>query len=221
MAIPGTARQRRRSREREIVLAAKALFDERGMQDASIDDVARAVGLNKAIIYRHFASKEELFVSTVTLYLAELAARLGGVDATGPPVERLRDGWERYADFCLEYPAFLDCALSLMRRPAYELRERVSDGVWLQLGQGMAACLGPLTEILAAGARAGDFTVPDPEFAANRLYAQTLGTMHLARSGVGVRDAGGGVLGQPFEIDPRAVRDACVSDVLAAVGAPC
>src|SRR5689334_10186709 len=117
MAISRTPRQRRRSRERDIVLAAKALFDERGMQDASIDDVARAVGLNKAIIYRHFASKEELFVSTVTLYLAELAERLGGVDADGAPVERLRDGWERYADFCLEFPAFLDCALSLMRRP--------------------------------------------------------------------------------------------------------
>jgi AcrR family transcriptional regulator len=210
---------RRRTRERDIVLAAKALFDERGMQDASIDDIARAVGLNKAIIYRHFASKEELFVVTVTLYLADLASRLRGVDASGAPVARLRDGWERYADFCLEYPAFLDCALSLMRRPADELRERVSDGVWLQLGQGMAACLGPLTEILEAGAAAGDFTLDDAQFAANRLYAQTLGTMHLARIGVGVREEAGGAIGRPFAIDPQAVRDACVRDVLAAVGA--
>jgi hypothetical protein len=135
------------------------------------------------------------------------------------PVARLRGGWERYADFCLEYPAFLDCALSLMRRPADELRDQVSEAVWLRLGLGMAACLGPLAEILAAGARAGVFAVDDPDATANRLYAQTLGTMHLARIGVGVRPAGPG-LASAFPLDAREIRDACVRDALAAVGAP-
>src|SRR5919199_6738739 len=107
----------RRRREREIVVATRALFDERGMQDAPIEEIARAVGINKALIYRHFASKEELFVATVTLYLDELAERLRDVAPELDHVGRLREGWGRYADFCLQYPAFLDCALSLMRRP--------------------------------------------------------------------------------------------------------
>src|SRR5204863_575623 len=145
-------RAAREQRERDIVAATRALFDERGMQDAPIEEIARAVGINKALIYRHFESKDELFVLTVTLYLDELAEHLEGVDASAEPVARLREGWQRYADFCLEYPAFLDCALSLMRRPARELRERVSEAVWFRLGQGMAACLGPLERILAAGA---------------------------------------------------------------------
>ncbi len=51
----------------------------------------------------------------------------------------------------------------------------------------MAACLGKLSKILAEGAEQGVFTVEDPDFTANQLYAQTLGTMHLARIGVGVR----------------------------------
>jgi AcrR family transcriptional regulator len=208
----------RRRREREIVLATRALFDERGVQDAPIDDIARAVGINKALIYRHFASKDELFVLTVTLYLDELAERLEGVDATAHPVARLREGWERYADFCLEYPAFLDCALSLMRRPARELREGVSEAVWFRLGQAMAACLGPLERILEAGARSGAFAIDDPAFAANRLYVQTLGTMHLARVGVGVRHAAPGVP-EAFRVQADRVRDACVADALAAVGA--
>jgi AcrR family transcriptional regulator len=70
-------RQRRRSREREIVLAARALFDERGTQDASIDDIARAVGLNKAIIYRHFASKTELYQAVLDQTQAQLREHVG------------------------------------------------------------------------------------------------------------------------------------------------
>ena len=217
-ARPAARGRPRRRRERDIVLATRALFDERGMQDAPIEEIARAVGINKALIYRHFESKDELFVLTVTLYLDELAERLEGVDASAEPVARLREGWQRYADFCLEYPAFLDCALSLMRRPARELRERVSEAVWFRLGQGMAACLGPLERILAAGADSGAFTIDDPAFAANRLYAQTLGTMHLARVGIGVRQAAAAIP-EAFPVPAGEVRDACVADALAAVGA--
>jgi AcrR family transcriptional regulator len=213
----GTLRRARRTRERDIVAATRALFDKRGLQDAPIEDIARAVGINKALIYRHFASKEDLYVATVTLYLDELAERLRGVDPALDHVGRLRDGWGRYADFCLEYPAFLDCALSLMRRPASDLRERVPDGIWLRLGEAMSACIGPLAAILAAGAADGVLDVDDPDFVANRLYAQTLGTMHLARVGVGVLRTLDGLPGT-FAIDARRVRDACVADALAAVG---
>src|SRR5947209_6930819 len=61
-----------RTRERDLVHATRALFDERGMQDAPIEDIARAVGIARGLIYRHFSSKEELFVLTVTDYLREL-----------------------------------------------------------------------------------------------------------------------------------------------------
>jgi AcrR family transcriptional regulator len=217
MASQAALRDARRTRERDIVAATRALFDERGLRDAPIEEIARAVGINKALIYRHFESKDELFVATVTLYLDELAERLRDVDPDLDHVARLRDGWGRYADFCLEYPAFLDCALSLMRRPADDLRELVTDAIWLNMGQAMSACIGPLQAILADGAREGVFAVDDPDFVANRLYAQTLGTMHLARVGAGVRVTADG-LPASVPIDARRVRDACVEDALAAVG---
>ncbi len=250
----------RREREREIVAATRALFDERGMQDAPIEEIARAVGINKALIYRCFASKEELFVLTLTSYLAELAQRLDGASgeqgqtdqpqgtqarahahagakraqnqdhntpptSTQPPqppelaaTRRLQAGWRCYTDFCIEYPAFVDCGVSLMRRPADELRETISDAVWIRLGAAMASCLGRLSEILAAGAREGAFAVKDADFMANHLYTQTLGSMLLARIGVGVRTGVGG-MPEPFAIDARRVQEACLADVLAAVGA--
>src|ERR687898_3562582 len=191
----------RRDRERDLVAATRALFDERGVQDAPIDEIARAVGINKALIYRLFASKEELFVLTVTHYLDELRE-----DALEPH-EGLRDALDRFTRFCLRYPAFLDCALSLMRRPADELRERVGEGTWLRLGRSMAACLAPLAALLA------DEGVAEADFTANRLYTQVLGTMHLARIGLGVREAAPGEPGA-FPLDAERVRKACVRDAL-------
>ncbi len=192
----------RRDRERDLVAATRALFDERGVQDAPIEEIARAVGINKALIYRLFASKEELFVLTVTSYLDELRE-----DALEPH-EGLRDALDRFTRFCLRYPAFLDCALSLMRRPAEELRERVGEGTWLRLGASMSACLAPLARILA------EEGVREPDFTANRIYTQVLGTMHLARIGLGVSEAAPGVPAA-FSLDAERVRLACVSDAIA------
>lgn len=209
---------RRREREREIIAATRLLFDERGLQDAPIESIARAVGINKALIYRHFSSKEELYVLTLSTYLADLAGQLDDVPAELDPVARLEEGWLRYTSFCLDHPAFLDCGLSLMRRSAEDLRETISDAIWIRLGQSMAACLGKLSQILAEGAELGVFTVEDPDFTANQLYAQTLGTMHLARIGVGVRSVGTNIP-EPFAIEPVRVQRACIDAVLASVGA--
>ena len=59
------AAARRRAREQEIIAATRALFDQRGVRDAQIEDIAQAVGINRAIVYRHFTGKEELFALTL------------------------------------------------------------------------------------------------------------------------------------------------------------
>ena len=217
MAAPQPA-SLRRERERELVQATRALFDERGLQEAPIEEIARAVGINKALIYRHFASKDELYVATVSLYLDELAERLHGVDPELDHVGRLREGWGRYADFCLEYPAFLDCALSLMRRPARDLREALSDSVWRRLGQSIASCVVHVSEILREGAREGAFSVEDPDYMANVLWTQILGATHLARIRVGVRQVAPGIP-ELFTVEPDQVARTCVASALATVEA--
>jgi AcrR family transcriptional regulator len=192
------------------VAATRALFDERGMQHAPIEEIARAVGIARGLVYRQFSSKEELFVLTVTDYLDELGDRLTEVAAAHPdPAEQLKRDMEAYAEFCQTYPAFLDCALSLMHRPAMELREQVSENVWLRLGQGMGRCVGFLIEALRD-------RVDDPEYVANVLWTQVLGTMHLARVGVGIRSAAPGVPGL-FRVEPERVTQTCVESALALV----
>jgi AcrR family transcriptional regulator len=198
----------RQVRERELVAATRALFDERGMQHAPIEEIARAVGIARGLVYRQFSSKEELFVLTVTDYLDELGDQLTEVAAANPdPGEQLTGCMKAYAEFCQRYPAFLDCALSLMHRPAMELREQVSENVWLRLGQGMSRCVGFLIEALRD-------RVEDPEYVANVLWTQVLGTMHLARVGVGIRSAAPGVP-ELFRVEPERVAQTCVESALA------
>src|SRR4051794_18773445 len=205
----------RRTREQDLVRATRALFDERGMQDAPIEEIAKAVGIARGLIYRHFSSKEELFVLTVTDYLTELDGVLTSAgDASLSPHAQLERWAEAYVGFCLRYPAFLDCALSLMHRPARELREVLSDSVWLRLGQGIATCVAHVSEIL----RDESFGVDDPDYTANVLWTQILGTTHLARIRVGVREAAPGIP-ELFRIEPEQVARTCVESALATVGA--
>src|SRR4051812_12949056 len=95
----------RRDRERDLVRATRALFDERGMQDAPIEEIAKAVGIARGLIYRQFASKEELYVLTVTDYLSELDGVLEAAIADGLRPDAQLERWaDAYARFCLRYP---------------------------------------------------------------------------------------------------------------------
>ena len=183
-----------------------------------MEEIAKAVGINRALIYRHFESKEELFVLTVTRYLDEIT-ELGRarVDPEASAEDQLRAAWGTFATYCLEHPAFLDCALSLMRRPARELRLRVSESTWFRIGQSMSACLGVTIDILRRGAEQGVFTVADPAFATSCLYTQTLGIMHMARLGIGVSQAAPGVP-EVFAVTSAQVHEACIRNALASIG---
>jgi AcrR family transcriptional regulator len=215
------AAARRRLREREILDATRALFDARGVRDAQIEDIARAVGINRAIIYRHFSGKEELFALTLVGYLEELDARLAAADDPGAdPVTRLRRITEAYIDYGLEYPAFVDCALTLMRRPGSELWEEISEGAMFRLGRGISTCLARVAAAIQAGVDAGSFHTDDVHLLANTLYAAGLGGMQLARVGMLVKEAAPGVPTVATLSRDLVKEHLVASSIAMAVGAP-
>ena len=132
---------RRAARRQEILAATRRLFDERGVRDAQIEDIAQAVGINRAIIYRHFSGKEELFAMALVGYLDELDAELGTAGrSSDDPSERLVAIVHAFLDFGEQHPAFVDCALALLRRRGDELMDEVSEPVMFRLGRAMTAC---------------------------------------------------------------------------------
>jgi len=185
---------RRRAREAEILAATRALFDERGVRDAQIEDVANAVGINRAIVYRHFTGKEELFALTLVGYLDELRDALAAAAAAhASPPDQLRAVVEAFCDYGLTHPAFVDCAQTLMRRTGPELLDEISESALFRLGRGISQCLSTLSGVLENGVQSGDFTVDDPTLLANTLYASGLGALQLARVGILVKEAAPGI----------------------------
>jgi AcrR family transcriptional regulator len=209
------AAARRRIREKEIIVATRALFDEKGVREAQIDDIAQAVGINRAIVYRHFSGKEELFALTLVEYLDELHAALESVDDPGAPAPaRLEALVGAFVDYGLAHPAFIDCAQALMRRSGPELLDEISESALFRLGRGISGCLAVLVAVLEAGVEAGEFTVSDPTLLANTLYASGLGALQLARVGILVTEAAPGIP-TVGEISPAQVRQYLVASALA------
>jgi AcrR family transcriptional regulator len=216
-SVAAARKARRASREQAIVTATRGLFDQRGIRDARIDDIARAAGLNKALIYRAFSSKDEIFALTATSYLDELRARTDALPTSPDAVEQLRQVLTVFADFCVSYPAFLDCGLSLLRRPAVELRETLSDAAWFRVSRAVGRCVGAVQRVLEAAEAEEIIKVDDAGFTAGRLLTQMMGSMHLSRAGVSLRESTpGSVTAVP--LDSEQVRDACIRDALAVVG---
>ena len=56
----------------------------------TMDDVANAVGIAKASLYKHFSSKEELCSAAMVQILARVRTYLDGLAAEMPPLEKLQ-----------------------------------------------------------------------------------------------------------------------------------
>ena len=99
-----TRRRLSAAERREAILeAATAVFAERGYNGASVDDVAGAAGISKALIYEHFPSKKDLHASLVERETTELFARLEANATSGKDgAERMRGGVEAFLGFVEE-----------------------------------------------------------------------------------------------------------------------
>jgi AcrR family transcriptional regulator len=96
-----TAEERRTG----ILDAALAVFSQRGYHDASIDEIAGEAGVSKALIYEHFASKQELYAELIARNARDLTQRvagaLSGVDIAST-ADRLATGLEAFFAFVEE-----------------------------------------------------------------------------------------------------------------------
>jgi AcrR family transcriptional regulator len=103
---PRRQRGRRTQAERsettigELVVAARALFAERGFAETSIEDIVRVARVTRGALYHHFESKTDVFRAVFEAEQQCLAARINAVAA-----RKRGDAWSRVEAGCL---AFLD-----------------------------------------------------------------------------------------------------------------
>jgi AcrR family transcriptional regulator len=71
-------------RKEAILRTALILFQKNGLENVSLSDIARAVGLAKSNIYRYFESREHIYLVVLQRLAAQFEQRLY------PPLEKLK-----------------------------------------------------------------------------------------------------------------------------------
>jgi AcrR family transcriptional regulator len=83
-----------------ILDSALEVFARHGYRGASIDDIAGAAGVSKALIYEHFPSKRHLHAALIERHVGELFEALAESAATSEPGEvRLQAGVDAFLAF--------------------------------------------------------------------------------------------------------------------------
>jgi AcrR family transcriptional regulator len=150
MTRPSFREQVLRVREDAIVSSVNRLLAEKGFDQMTVDEVAADVGIAKASLYKHFASKEELagaaMVRVLDLALAQVE-RLAADQGLGP-LERLQalTRWAMLQQLAGEMPSLPSqnstLRSALMASKAYvdrvmDLSERL--GAWITNAQAEGA----------------------------------------------------------------------------------
>src|SRR6478735_8008386 len=125
-------RERRLERTRALLLdAAEEVFAEKGFTPASLDDIARAAGYTKGAIYKHFATKEDLFLAVSDRYWRRYFDNFAEVMSSSsqvgePELDEIAKRWRELSrDRGAEHAALgHEFTLYLRRNP--DARERVA-----------------------------------------------------------------------------------------------
>ncbi len=105
-------------RRQQVLAEAQALFVERGYREASMEELARRMGVSKPVVYELAGSKEQLFKDVMEAVSEELTARMTAAVASeqdlGP---RLHAGILAFLRFVQEQRAGWTALLSMEAGP--------------------------------------------------------------------------------------------------------
>ena len=102
-------------RRLQIVQVAMRLFSERGFRGTTTKEIAQAAGVSEAIIFRHFATKEDLYTAIIDYKgCAGLGASPVAAGAGSPVVEQICGGVVEAVEATDDLAVFRGVALSML-----------------------------------------------------------------------------------------------------------
>jgi AcrR family transcriptional regulator len=191
-AAPEPVRRLRRAERREQILAAAThAFARSGFAATSLDDIATQAGVSRAILYRHFDSKTDLYRAVLDRACTRLADATGTGNFTAASIDALvgvaaadPDGFRllfrhaaREPEFRREMDRFQEAMVAVARR---ELVQVIPDSSWAA----WAAHLAPRVAVEAVMAWL-DAGQPDREQAAQRIGQALDGIIKAAQPPTG------------------------------------
>jgi AcrR family transcriptional regulator len=149
--------RRRRVTPDQILTAAALEFAERGFAGARVDRIARRARVNKAMLYYHFQSKQNLYRTLLRRTFSAAAAQIQAVaDTAGSGTEKLDRAVSVFTALIREQAFF----------PSIMLREVAEGGAHLdsETLAVLASVPRAFGSIVAQGVAAGEFRAVNPLF---------------------------------------------------------
>lgn len=135
-----------------LIKEARLAFAEKGLAGARVDDIARAAGVTKQLVYHYFQSKEELFAGVLQQSAQDVIAELLALELDHlPPTQALRSFLEVVIDQYIADPQLAALAQEGVRFHENNLthRNHFSDRV--------PALAAQMDRILQRGMASGEF----------------------------------------------------------------
>ncbi|WP_083828443.1 MULTISPECIES: TetR/AcrR family transcriptional regulator [Protofrankia] len=207
--MPGRAPRSHAADTRDRILAvAVQLFNERGYAGTSIRDIAQCLGMTKAALYYHFASKDMILDAAVQPFV-EAFGHVSDLSRVDPPVSAR---------------SIIEGLVEAMAGPGAVLSAFVDDPsvIHRQVGKGDLASHRDAIVIALAGPEPTPSRILRARCAVGCVQAGILGTAlerrALAAAGVDAARGGPGEIGVDQPLVPEDVRREVVEAALDALG---
>jgi AcrR family transcriptional regulator len=169
-ALPALSPRAAATRQR-ILDAALAEFAEKGLAGSRVDEIAARAGANKRMLYAHFGSKDDLWLTVLERAYAAKRAEERAVQVEGlPPAEAMA----RLVGFNLRYTARHPEFVALLNQ------ENLHRAAYLRRSADVPALYSPIVDalrgVLARGVAAGVFRAGVD---ATQLYISILALGHF------------------------------------------
>src|SRR4051794_3343477 len=111
------------ARREEILETATELFAEHGFSDAVTQALADRLGVGKGTIYRHFSSKQALFLAAADRVMRKMQERINAhIAGIEDRLVRIEQGIAAFLQFFAEHPSFVE--LLIQERAYFKDRKR-------------------------------------------------------------------------------------------------
>jgi AcrR family transcriptional regulator len=123
----GTRKRLSRGERYELILdSAIEVLGSRGYHNVSMDDIAEAAGVSKALVYQHFPSKDEMYLEVLRAYQMKIAEQV--LPAWGSDLPQEERFWRGFVAFF----KFVDSnreAWGVLFRDAVEIDDSMVKGI--------------------------------------------------------------------------------------------
>ncbi len=132
----------------DCVREAISIIEEQGLEELSLREVARRLGVSHQAPYRHYPSRDALLAEVVSRAFRAFAQYLDARPKTGDPVADLRTMGEAYLRYAVAHPLRyrLMFATPLPDPKAHPNMMRDAQHAFLMLSEGIAAMRGAVED---------------------------------------------------------------------------